>query len=246
MCIMKTVFITGASRGIGRACALRFAREGFAVGVNFVSSACKAQELKEEILSLGGECEIYPFDVSDSDEAEKAINAFSEKYGGIDCLVCNAGIAAQDFFDKITGEDWDRMFAVNTKGAFNCSKFAAKHMLHAHKGKIVFVSSVWGIQGASMEVHYSASKAALIGLTKALCKELGPSGINVNCVAPGVIDTDMNRMHSRETMLELSENTPLMRIGQPSDVANAVFFLSSQEADFITGQIIAVDGGFSL
>lgn len=243
---MKTVFITGASRGIGRACAKKFAANGFTVFANYLSNNEKAESLKTEIEREGGRCELFRFDVSDAAAAEKAFAQIEKAYGNVDVLINSAGVSSYGFFDSLSEEEWDKTFSVNTKGAFLCSKYASRMMLHAHCGRIINISSVWGIAGASMEVHYSSSKAALIGMTKALAKELGPSGITVNCIAPGVINTDMNSVHSEETVEELRNETPLMRIGEPEDVANLAYFLSAGEASFITGQVIAVDGGFSL
>lgn len=243
---MKTVFITGASRGIGRACALKFAENGYTVLASYASNDEMAQSLKAEIENNGGICELYKFDVSDSEKTASAFEEAVKAYGKIDVLINNAGISAYSFFDEISDEEWDRMLDVNVKGAFNASKYAVKSMLHFHSGRIINISSIWGIRGASTEVHYSASKAALIGLTKALAKEVGPSGITVNCIAPGIIDTDMNKVHSDETLEELKNETPLMRIGKPEDVASLACFLAGDEASFITGQVIAVDGGFSI
>lgn len=243
---MKTVFITGASRGIGRACAKKFAENGYIVLANYCSSDEKAQSLKAEIEENGGVCETYKFDVSDMEKTKEAIEKAVNAYGKIDVLINNAGVSSYGFFDSLSEEEWVRTFDVNTKGAFGASKYALKSMLHEHSGRIINISSIWGIAGASMEVHYSASKAALIGMTKALAKEVGPSGITVNCICPGVIDTDMNAVHSEETIEELKNETPLMRIGKPVDVANLAYFLSTDEASFITGQVIAVDGGFSI
>ena len=243
---MKTVFITGASRGIGRACALKFAENGYVVLANYCSNDKMAQSLKSEIEAKGGICRLYRFDVSDAEKAKAAIESAASDFGQIDVLINNAGISSYGFFDSLSEEEWERTFAVNTKGAFNCAKYASKSMLHRHSGRIINISSVWGLVGASMEAHYSASKAALIGFTKALAKELGPSNITVNCICPGVIATDMNSVHSEETIAQLREETPLMRIGKPEDVANLAFFISGEEASFITGQVISVDGGFAL
>jgi 3-oxoacyl-[acyl-carrier protein] reductase len=243
---MKTVFITGASRGIGRACALKFAENGYTVCANYYNNDEKAQSLKNGIEAKGGSCQLYKFDVSDAEKAKQAVENAVAVFGKIDVLINNAGISSYEFFDSLSEEEWTRTFDVNTKGAFNCAKYASVSMLHTHSGRIINISSVWGLVGASMEVHYSASKAALIGLTKALAKELGPSNITVNCICPGVIATDMNRVHSEETIEKLKEETPLMRIGEPEDVANLAFFLSEDEASFITGQVISVDGGFAI
>jgi 3-oxoacyl-[acyl-carrier protein] reductase len=163
--------------------------------------------------------------------------------GDVDILVNNAGIARQELFTDISPETWRRIFAVNVDGAFNCCQLALPHMIHEKRGKIINISSMWGITGGSCETAYSASKAAIIGLTKALAKELGPSGIQVNCVAPGVIDTDMNNNLTAEDMEALRQETPAGRIGAPEDVAAAVAFLASAGGDFITGQVISVDGG---
>ena len=182
---MKTVLITGASRGIGRACAIAFAKEGYGVAVNYNSSEEAAIRVKEEISVLGAKCEIYRCDVSDSKAVCAMVNAIENEFGSIDVLVNNAGIAQQKLFDTVTDEDFDRMLGVNTKGVFNCSREVSRIMLRNHTGCIINVSSMWGTLGASMEVHYSASKAAVIGMTKALSKELGPSGIRVNCIAEG-------------------------------------------------------------
>ena len=188
----------------------------------------------------------YPADVSDKTEVEEMFRKAEQELGKISALVNNAGIAEQILFSDITEEKRDRMFAVNVKGAYNCTQAVLPSMIHEKYGRIINVSSMWGISGASCEVHYSASKAALIGFTKALAKEVGLSGITVNCVAPGVIGTDMNAAISREILEELKENTPLNRIGTSEDVAEAILFLASDKASFITGQTLSVDGGFIL
>ena len=188
----------------------------------------------------------YQADVSEKTEVEEMFRKAEQELGKISALVNNAGIAEQILFSDITEEKWDRMFAVNVKGAYNCTQAVLPSMIHEKYGRIINVSSMWGISGASCEVHYSASKAALIGFTKALAKEVGLSGITVNCVAPGVIGTDMNAAISGEILEELKENTPLNRIGTSEDVAEAILFLASDKASFITGQTLSVDGGFIL
>lgn len=240
----RTVLITGASRGIGAATARAFSREGYNVAINCFRSYDSAVKLKDEIISGGGRAGIYRADISDSDAVEAMVRDVQGDFGRIDVLVNNAGIAGQKLVTDITLEEWERMFAVNMTGVFLCSKHVARHMISRKSGKIINVSSIWGITGASLETHYSASKAAVIGFTKALAKELGPSNIQVNCVAPGVIDTDMNRGLTEADIMSLKETTPLERIGTPEDVAELILFLASPKADFITGQVLSPNGGF--
>lgn len=242
----QTVLITGASRGIGRAAAAAFARNGYNVAVNYCKSKEKATDLADELNGYGVMAAAYQADVSDKTAVGEMFGKAEQELGRISVLVNNAGIAEQILFSDITEEKWDRMFAVNVKGAYNCTQAALSSMIHEKYGRIINVSSMWGISGASCEVHYSASKAALIGFTKALAKELGLSGITVNCIAPGVIGTDMNSAISGEILEELKEDTPLNRIGTPEDVAAAILFLASDKASFITGQTLSVDGGFIL
>ncbi len=237
---METVLITGASRGIGRETAKLFAENGFNVVINYNSSERQAIELLSEIKNAIA----IKADVSNRKEVFNMINKAISAFGGIDILINNAAIASQMLFQDISEEEWDRIFDINVKGAFNCTQAVLPHMLHKKSGKIINISSIWGITGASCEVHYSASKAALIGFTKALAKELGPSGITVNCVAPGVINTEMNSNIPKDAMDTLKEETPLGKIGSPEDIANTIFFLASKKADFITGQIISPNGGF--
>lgn len=243
---MKTVLITGGSRGIGRAAAYAFAGAGYGVAVNYNNSAEKAAGLCRELEKFSVKALPFKADVSDKRAVEKMCAEIEKSMGGIDVLVNNAGIAEQALFTDITEEMWDRMFAVNVKGAYNCTQAVLPRMIREKCGRIVNISSMWGISGASCEVHYSASKAALIGFTKALAKEVGLSGITVNCVAPGVISTDMNGSLTPEVLAELKEETPLNRLGTPEDAANAILFLASEKAAFITGQILSVDGGFIL
>ncbi len=237
----KTVFITGGTRGIGRACAELFWNKGYNVIITYEKSEDIAEDLKEKYASrfMAIKC-----DVASSKDTKKAFEISSKEFGGVDILINNAGISEQKMLCDVTEDEWDRMFDVNVKGMFNTVKEALGYMVHQKKGRIINVSSIWGMVGASCEVAYSASKAAIIGFTKALAKELGPAGICVNCVAPGVIDTDMNRMHGEEVMEELKDETPLGRIGTPEDVANTIAFLASDEASFITGQVISPNGGF--
>lgn len=242
----QTVLITGASRGIGRAAAAAFARNGYNVAVNYCKSKEKATDLADELNGYGVMAAAYQADVSDKTAVGEMFRKAEQELGRISVLVNNSGIAEQILFSDITEEKWDRMFAVNVKGTYNCTQAALPSMIHEKYGRIINVSSMWGISGASCEVHYSASKAALIGFTKALAKELGLSGITVNCIAPGVIGTDMNSAISREILEELKEDTPLNRIGTPEDVAAAILFLASDKASFITGQTLSVDGGFIL
>ncbi|MBP1560957.1 MAG: 3-oxoacyl-ACP reductase FabG [Oscillospiraceae bacterium] len=240
----KTVLITGASRGIGRAAAAAFAQNGYDVAVNYNKSAEAAETLCTELSRYGVKVKSFSADVADKSAVNEMVRKIEGDLGKISVLVNNAGIAEQALFSDITEEMWDRMFAVNVKGAYNCTQAVLPHMIHNKYGRIINISSMWGISGASCEVHYSASKAALIGFTKALAKETGLSGITVNCIAPGVIATEMNGHLSEEIMDELKNETPLNRIGTPEDIAEAIMFLASDKASFITGQVLSVDGGF--
>lgn len=240
----KTVLVTGASGGIGSACARLFADKGYKVAVHCHKNKAAAEELTNELRSKG--CEVFYVCADLSDEAQvKAMFAeIKSRLGAVEILVNNAGVAQQKLFTNTTQSDYDFIFGANVLSAVNCSREALKDMIAAHSGSIVNISSMWGISGASCEVLYSASKAALIGFTKALAKEVGPSNIRVNCVAPGVVDTQMNANLSSEDIEILSDETPLCRIGKPEEIANAVAFLATQDASFITGQVLSVDGGF--
>lgn len=240
----KTAIVTGGSRGIGAAAVTLLARNGWRVAVGCLQNPEKAQALCASLEAEG--CQVFPFrgDVASAAEMEAFVQTVLDRWGHLDLLVNNAGIAQQKLFTDLTEEDWDRMFAVNTRSLFTCCRAAVPHMVRRHTGNIINVSSIWGQVGASCEVHYSAAKAALIGFTKALAKEEGPSGITVNCVAPGVVETDMMAVFSPEDKAALAEETPLCRLGAPEDVAAAVAFLASDAGAFFTGQVLAPNGGF--
>ena len=242
---MKQVaLVTGASRGIGRAVAARLARAGCAVGVNYYERKDKADELVAQLRGEGCEAIAVQADVSVRAEVDAMVRRVERELGAVTLLVSNAGVAGQALFQDVTDELWDRYFGVNLNGARNVIQAVLPHMIHEKSGCIVTVSSIWGQHGASCEVTYSCTKHALIGLTKSLAMELAPSGIRVNCVAPGVIDTDMVQVLGQETLRELAAQTPLGRLGTPEDIAAAVAFLASDEAGFITGQVLTADGGF--
>ena len=236
---MKTVLITGASRGIGCETARCFHDLGYNVVINYNKNKSAALQLQS---SLTNSIAIRA-DVSDENQVRAMVEEAVDRFGFIDVLVNNAGIAQQKMFTDITTDDWDKMMSVNLKSVYNTCKYVVPKMVYEKRGKIINVSSMWGITGASCEVHYSAAKAAVIGFTKALAKELGPSGIQVNAVAPGTIMTDMCSGYDEETLSALCEETPLCRLGTPYDVAKTICFLASDDASFITGQVISTDGG---
>ena len=236
-----TVLVTGGTRGIGKACCEKFLKKGYNVIATYVSNEEKASMMMAEHTGenfIAAKC-----DVSDYESVKALFGFIGNRYGGVDVLVNNAGISMQKMLCDTTRDDWERIMNVNVGAMYNTVNCATPYMVNKKYGKIVNVSSIWGICGASCEVAYSASKAAVIGFTKALAKELGPSGICVNCVAPGVIDTEMNAAFDDETMEALSDETPLCRIGTPQEVADTVCFLSSDESSFITGQVISPNGG---
>lgn len=238
---MSTAVITGSARGIGAATAALFAAYGYNVVINYNTSEKEALLLKEK---LGKKAIAIQADVSKPEEAKRLIDTAVRHFGSVDVLVNNAGIAQQKLFTDITQADYDRMFDCNVRSVFNCCQCVLPLMIHNKFGRIVNVSSMWGITGASCEVHYSASKSAVVGLTKALAREVAPSGITVNCVAPGVIDTPMNACFDETTMEELRRETPVGRLGTPDDVARAILFLADEKNSFITGQVLGVDGAF--
>ena len=243
----KIAFITGSSRGIGRAVALRLAEEGWAVGINCLRSADLARQLAADLRAQGREAAAFQADVADRAAITAAIRGAEEALGGpVSLLVNNAGMAEQHLFQDIPEDFWRRIFAVNVDGAFHAIQAVLPAMIHEKAGCIVNISSIWGQRGASCEAAYSATKAALIGLTRSLAMELAPSGIRVNCVAPGVIHTDMVEVLGQETLASLAQETPLGRLGTPEDIAHAVAFLADGRSSFITGQVLTADGGFIL
>lgn len=243
----KTVLITGASRGIGAGCALLFAKHGYNVAVHYNKSEKQALEIKAQAESSGVLAAAFQADVSDSAQVNRMTASVLNTFGRIDILVNNAGIAQQKLLPDITDKDWQAMLGTNLSGMFYCCRAVLPHMLREHRGAIVNIASMWGITGASCEVHYSAAKGGAVTLTKALAKEVAPSGIRVNCVCPGVIQTEMNAQLSGEALEELKAETPLGRLGTPLDVAKAVCFLAEEEhSPFITGQVLGVDGGFNV
>lgn len=240
----KVALITGSSRGIGRAEAIKLAHDGYAVCINCVEREDKAQEAVEQLVSGGCEAMWYKADVADAAAVKQMVTEVEKTLGAVTLLVNNAGIAKQCLFQDMTEDYWKRIFDVNLNGAFNTIQAVLPHMLHEHSGCIINTSSIWGQHGASCEVAYSATKHAIIGLTRSLAQELAPTNIRVNCVAPGVIDTDMVQVLGTETLDALAEDTPVGRLGRPEDIAAVVSFLASDAASFITGQVITSDGGF--
>lgn len=235
----KTVLITGASRGIGCETAKLFHENNYNVVINYKNSKDKAEKLA---LELPGTLAIYA-DVSNPEDVNDMFKKANQAFGGIDVLVNNAAVSHTDVFGDVTYKRWREIFATNVDGVFNCTKAVLPYMINQKYGKIINISSIWGLTGASCEVAYSTTKAAIIGFTKALAKELGPSNICVNCVAPGLIDTEMNKDIDTETLKQLIEETPLEKIGTPRDIANSIMFLASDLSDFITGQVLSPNGG---
>ena len=240
----KTVLITGGARGIGKAMSKAFAKEGYNVLVNFNKSENEAKELYTILNEKNFSVKLFKANISNREDVEDMVDYCIKEFGGLDVLVNNAGVSQDKLFTDITDEDWDNMMNINLKGSFYCSQVALKYMISEKKGNIINISSIWGISGATCEVHYSITKAGIIGMTKALAKEVGPSNIRVNSIAPGVINTDMLSGYNEEDIDALVEETPLMRLGTPEDIANCAIFLASDKSNFITGQVISPNGGF--
>ncbi len=241
----QTVLITGASRGIGAATAAAFAREGYNVVINYLSQHEAAAKLKERLEADGAQVMAISADVSDKAQVEDMIHQIEVQFGAVDVLVNNAGIAIPlTRLEDYPEENWDRIFRTNIKSMYNCTKAVLPGMIAKGKGAIVNVSSIWGITGGSEEVPYSATKGAVVTMTRSLAKEVGPDGIRVNCVAPGVIETDMNAWQTPESRAVIYAATPLRRFGQPEEIAEAILFLGSDRASFITGQVLSPNGGY--
>ena len=239
----KVVLVTGASRGIGKAIAERFAREGYAVALHYNTGKVEAEATVQKLTSAGYTAMAVQADVRDSAQVQQMVDTVSHALGNIGILINNAGIAQQKLFTDITDEEWHNMFAVHVDGTFYCTRAVLPVMIRQKQGCIVNISSMWGQVGGSCEVHYSAAKGAIQAMTKALAKEVGPSGVRVNCVAPGVIQTEMNKLLDTETLEALREDTPLEMLGTAEHVADLVYFLCSEQATFITGQIMGINGG---
>ena len=237
------VLIPGASRGIGAATAKLFANEGHTVALNYNKSEDAAFSIVYAIKESGGTAKAYKADVSDADEVNEMISAVISDYGRIDALVNNAGVCFGGLLQDVTDADYAYVMDTNVKGAFNACRAVLPQMISQKHGVIVNVASMWGEVGASYEVLYSMSKAAVIGLTKALAKEVGPSGIRVNCISPGLIDTDMNSGYTPAELDAVKDETPLGDMGKPEDIAKSINFLCSNASEFITGQVIGVNGG---
>ena len=239
----KVALITGASRGIGRAIALKFAQNGANVIINYSSSQSQAENLKEEIEKIGTKAMIIKCDVSNSDEVNQMFSQIEKEFGRLDVLVNNAGITKDGLILRMNEEDFDKVIAINLKGAFLCAKAAAKMMVKQRFGNIINISSVVGITGNIGQANYAASKAGIIGLTKSLAKELASRNIRVNAIAPGFIKTDMTEVLSDKVKETMLSSIPLGRFGEADEVANVALFLASSLSSYITGQVIVVDGG---
>ena len=242
----KVALVTGAARGLGRAIALELAAAGAKVIVNYAGSEAKAAEVVEQILAAGGEAFAVQADVSRADDVERLVKTALEEFGRIDILVNNAGIARDNLLLRLKEADWDAVLNTNLKGVYLCTKAVSKGMLKQRSGVIINISSVVGVSGNAGQANYAAAKAGVIGFTKSMAKELAPRGIRVNAVAPGYIATDMTEILPEEVKSEILSRIPLGYVGKPADIAQAVLFLASPAANYITGQTLIVDGGMEM
>ena len=239
----KIALVTGASRGIGRAIAIELAKEGATVAINYAGNKTAAEEVKNIITEMGGKAMIIQADVSDENSAMNMVEEVIKEFGGIDILVNNAGITRDGLFIRMKEDDWNAVINTNLTGIFNCTKVAAKYIMKKRSGKIINMSSVSGIMGNAGQTNYAAAKAGVIGFTKSLAREMASRGITVNAVAPGFIATDMTAAMPEKAQEHVLASIPLGKMGEPKDIANAVLFLASDKASYITGQVIHVDGG---
>jgi len=239
----KVALVTGASRGIGRAIALKLAQDGFNVMINYAGNQTLATEVKTECEALGVKAAIFQANIGNKEEVANLISATVDEFGAIDVLINNAGITRDNLILRMSDEDFDEVIDVNLKGVFYLTKVTSKLMFKKRSGKIINITSVSGVTGNVGQANYAASKAGVIGLTKTIAKELAPRGIQVNAVAPGFIQTDMTDVLGDDLKAKIQETIPLKRLGKPVDIANMVAFLASEQANYITGQVLHVDGG---
>ena len=237
---MKTVLITGGSRGIGRSMVYAFANNGYNVILNYLNSIDAANQVASEFPNVLA----YKADIANKKEVEAMVAFAKERFGQIDILINNAGVSCTGLIQDVTQEEWEKVLSINLTGVFNCTQAVLPDMIYRNNGKIINISSVWGMVGASNEVAYSATKAGVIGFTKALAKEVGPSNIKVNCIAPGIIMTDMVSNYTTEEFIEIQNQIPLSKIGSTEDVSNLALFLADEKSDYITGQVISPNGGW--
>ena len=242
----KVALVTGASRGIGRAVALRLAGDGAKIAINFAGNLAKAEEVKSEIETLGSEAILVQGNVAEFETVSDIVKKIVDTWGKIDILVNNAGITRDNLLLKMSEKDFDEVIATNLKGVFNCTKAVTKLMMKQRTGRIINLSSVVGLKGNISQANYAAAKAGIIGFTKSAAKEFASRNVTVNAIAPGFIETDMTDTLNDKVKEELSKNIPLGRFGSPKDVANVVAFLASEQAAYITGQVICVDGGMAI
>lgn len=239
----KVALVTGGSRGIGRAAAVALAKQGAQVVINYVSNEGAAREVAEQIQAAGGKAEIVQFDVGSSEAAEKAVAEVAKRMGRLDVLVCSAGISIDGLLLRLKDEDFERIMSINVKGSLACARAATKVMMRAKTGRVIFLSSIVGEMGNAGQTAYAASKAALLGVTKSMARELASRFITVNAITPGFIDTDMTGALTDDQKAAINQNIPLGRTGKPEEIAAAVVYLASDEAAYITGQTLRVNGG---